>query len=536
MGTLSNLNQNNQAEATGSKHGQGAAFYFAGFSNPHTTAIPNEVIDFLMPRISDAENRVLIYICRRTLGFGKLFDDISLSQFTDGIRRKDGTALDSGTGLGKPAVLRGIAGLEEKKIIWIKKNPGAKGGKGVSTYGLCFADDNVAMAKVDFANQKTYSISEYSLQKQEIAASDNEDSDIAALAFDGGSIATIPGVVSLEYQGNEPNLSNPGEIVPLSYQDGITTIPGVVSLEYQGSIATIPGVVSLEHQQRTSKQITSKQKIDNKQSGHAPVQVDALARQIDVDDDYSEVEKGLLKFGLPKQTLAKLTRQHSEEYLLEKIGAVQTHLRTNKIKNPAGFLLWAIDSDFQPAKPSLLEQELKFPLVAAMLADRQPLNPLAKDWLKLRPTLKKNNRKCSVAPSVSEPPLFEAASGEGHSSRPVYSDEQLTRPINRSTFTDIPALEVKPQGATEQEGRNFSSGEVLQGVLDDLRLRLGRPELLEHLRGARLDIQRLPEGFRVVLYLKENWYRHLINQPAQGAIKTALGWRLGSVCELEVAH
>jgi hypothetical protein len=294
-------------------------------------------------------------------------------------------------------------------------------------------------------------------------------------------------------------------------------------------------VVSKKYPQHESKQIKSDQKIDNKQQVLAPIQGDTLARKIDVDDDYSEVEKELLKFGMPRQTLVKLTSQYSAEYLLEKIGAVQAYLCTNKIKNPAGFLLWAIDSDFQPTKPSLLEQELKFPMVAAMLAERQSLDPLANDGLENCPTTEKFNRKRSVAPLVSEPQKV-VASPQGYSSRPVYSDEQLSRPTTRSTTTDNQLLEANPPGATEQRGRNFSSEEVLEGLRDNLRIRLGRPELLEHLQGARLDIQRQPEGFRVTLHLRDTLTWRFINQTAQGVIKTALGWRLGSVCELEVAH
>jgi hypothetical protein len=56
----------------------------------------------------------------------------------DGITRKDGTVLDSGTGLARTSVKRAIRGLLEKNIIIRKHNQAADGGNQPNTYGLYY--------------------------------------------------------------------------------------------------------------------------------------------------------------------------------------------------------------------------------------------------------------------------------------------------------------------------------------------------------------------------------------------------------------
>ena len=76
---------------------------FEGFSSPNYTQVPDEVFDVLAPDLSEAELRVLLYIVRRTFGFKKAADDISLKQLVDGIRTKDGVPLDRGAGYPRSA-------------------------------------------------------------------------------------------------------------------------------------------------------------------------------------------------------------------------------------------------------------------------------------------------------------------------------------------------------------------------------------------------------------------------------------------------
>lgn len=116
------------------------AFQFAGFSVPNGTFVPDEVFDILAPELTEAELRVLLYIIRRTFGFKKDQDNISLKQMTAGIRTRDGKVLDRGTGLSKAGNARGIRGLVEKRIIVAKRNRSVESGDQATTYALRFKE------------------------------------------------------------------------------------------------------------------------------------------------------------------------------------------------------------------------------------------------------------------------------------------------------------------------------------------------------------------------------------------------------------
>jgi len=113
---------------------------FAGFASPTYTQVPDELFDLLLPRLTDAELRVLLYIVRRTLGFKRQSDAISLSQMVAGITTKDGQTLDTGTGLSKATVARGLKGLREKGVIVAMRNRSAAKGDEPTTYALRFRD------------------------------------------------------------------------------------------------------------------------------------------------------------------------------------------------------------------------------------------------------------------------------------------------------------------------------------------------------------------------------------------------------------
>ena len=74
---------------------------FEGFTKPRYTPIPDQVIDKLMTELSFAELKIVLYVARRTYGFGKQSDTISLDQLATGIKTRDGRVLDSGTGLSR---------------------------------------------------------------------------------------------------------------------------------------------------------------------------------------------------------------------------------------------------------------------------------------------------------------------------------------------------------------------------------------------------------------------------------------------------
>ena len=102
---------------TATQSNKPASSSFAGFHSPTTTPIPDQLFDELMPTLNGAELKVLLYICRRTFGFKKQGDAISLSQLVSGITTREGRVLDGGTGLGKSSVARALNSLETKNII-----------------------------------------------------------------------------------------------------------------------------------------------------------------------------------------------------------------------------------------------------------------------------------------------------------------------------------------------------------------------------------------------------------------------------------
>jgi hypothetical protein len=89
-----------------------------------------------MPRLSGAELKVLLYIIRRTFGFKRSSDDISLSQMVKGIKKKNGEILDQGTGLSKASVARALNSLEQKKVILRQRRFSGKNGDEATTYAL----------------------------------------------------------------------------------------------------------------------------------------------------------------------------------------------------------------------------------------------------------------------------------------------------------------------------------------------------------------------------------------------------------------
>jgi hypothetical protein len=109
---------------------------FKGFYSPNTTPIPDQLFDELMPTLSGAELKVLLYICRRTFGFKKTTDNISLRQLVKGITTREGKALDRGTGLNKDTVSKAAQSLVKKGAIVRNRNRTPEKGDEATTYSL----------------------------------------------------------------------------------------------------------------------------------------------------------------------------------------------------------------------------------------------------------------------------------------------------------------------------------------------------------------------------------------------------------------
>jgi hypothetical protein len=71
----------------------------------------------LLPNLTVSEIKVFLYIVRRTLGFKRREDTVSLGQICQGITTKDGRRLDRGTGLTRQGAQKAISGLIARSMI-----------------------------------------------------------------------------------------------------------------------------------------------------------------------------------------------------------------------------------------------------------------------------------------------------------------------------------------------------------------------------------------------------------------------------------
>jgi len=78
---------------------------------PNSFQTPNIYIDRYMHLLTDSELRVLFYTIRRTFGFQKVSDRISISQYVDGKKNQEGESLDYGTGLARASVIKALDSL-----------------------------------------------------------------------------------------------------------------------------------------------------------------------------------------------------------------------------------------------------------------------------------------------------------------------------------------------------------------------------------------------------------------------------------------
>jgi len=109
---------------------------FVGFSSPRYTQVPDELFDELLSELTGSELKVLLYVVRRTFGFKRDSDHISLSQMVSGITKKDGTILDKGTGLDKKTVIRAVKSLVSKGILIHTRKSSPERGFETSEYAL----------------------------------------------------------------------------------------------------------------------------------------------------------------------------------------------------------------------------------------------------------------------------------------------------------------------------------------------------------------------------------------------------------------
>lgn len=109
---------------------------FRGYTGPNFTPVPDQLFDEQLADLSGAELKVLLYIMRRTFGFKRDADAISLSQMLHGIAKRDGQPLDKGTGLSKPTLLQTLRSLVEKQIVIAERRRSKEKGDEPTVYRL----------------------------------------------------------------------------------------------------------------------------------------------------------------------------------------------------------------------------------------------------------------------------------------------------------------------------------------------------------------------------------------------------------------
>ena len=113
-----------------------------GVDDPGWTQIPDIFFDFIMPHITPAEFKVLMYIARHTWGYRdhrgrtKEKDSISLKQMVEGITCRDGTVQDYGTGLSRAGVIKVLKSLEANNLITVERIQTEEGDSAVNSYSI----------------------------------------------------------------------------------------------------------------------------------------------------------------------------------------------------------------------------------------------------------------------------------------------------------------------------------------------------------------------------------------------------------------
>ena len=116
---------------------------FGGVDTINGTQIPDAYFDEVMAPLGPSAFMVLMYIARRTFGFKRYSDQISLDQICHGIVTRDGRRLDHGTGLAKSTVVLALDRLVAFEVIRKQRNDDPQGGQLANTYQIVFKNPGV---------------------------------------------------------------------------------------------------------------------------------------------------------------------------------------------------------------------------------------------------------------------------------------------------------------------------------------------------------------------------------------------------------
>lgn len=555
-------------------------YCFGGFKNLNSTPIPDEFFDILAVQLSEAELRVLLYIMRRTFGFKKKADAISLSQLTGGIRKRDGSMLDYGTGLSKPSVLKAVGGLKAKGIITIEKRTGEDGRNEVNVYQLRFVNEVSPTPVRSSSSQQVNSSIEYSGNGHTNSLSPDPRFVSARPAEPLAGYQPVPEKNSDPYGGQKQagEFSRPG----LKASPGESELPIGVNYLNQGSKATLPGakinsekgkaalpggvnqidggsqneiaaMVNLVNRQHGSlqesrKQVTETQTVLRPNSSLAfrvisqeePAETFADEEALYI--NIQELVGAMLELGLSEKLALDLTQTYPPEYLWEKVRFTRqqpggsSHQRL--VKNTAGYLRRAIQDDYRPGPVN----SARFaPLATNNFAERFPgaMAFLHKGQPEItRPTesyslpLEEDYYQEETAPL---PPIYRqsgyshAVSGESLSGKPP------TPPLHSPGVTALPSGGAeRPRDFSRSTSTNYlpEPAEALTGlwekIYEDLEGRFRLGEALDLLKGAKLYLPAPDDQENyVTVQLCSLWQERALGMAARSAIALAVRQRLG---------
>jgi len=277
---------------------------FRGFASPNYTMVPDELFDELMPDLSGAELKVLLYIVRRTFGFKKGSDRISKAQLENGIRTKDGRILDRGTGLSRRAIRLAVDSLVEKNIL------------------LKFRHESP---------DRGYEATEYALNVV--------------------GVGPTPGVKST--QGLGYKVPKPlGREVPIQYtviQETDEQNNVVVESETQEKNDHLKTAQEVTRKSDTSENHNSLR--EDRETAHENVVSRAQHEELNCEQcEQEEVASLLVERGMTVAVARRLARVYGREYVCDKIKMVDDLVEQGSSLasvNPAGYLRCAIEEDYR---------------------------------------------------------------------------------------------------------------------------------------------------------------------------------------------
>ncbi len=527
-----------QLNTTQLTHQTEDGFVYAGFKNLNSTPIPDEFFDLLAVNLSEAELRVLLYVMRRTFGFKKKADAISLSQLTGGIRRRDGSVLDYGTGLSRPAVLKAVNGLEAKGILSIEKRTGYDGRNEVNVYQLRFRDEaeqNNNIPDQATFNQNDYSASEYYISEQR-NISTPDPRFTSARAVKGSPATAIAGEryeqkpigenSPVNRQSTRVKLNNPGSKagLPGGYDRGKAGLPGPVnSVDQEGKTGIAKGVKLVDPQHGILQPFRiQKSRIQTTEPPAMLLQAEGSLALQDFEDysdeDYSdgveidetemveyetdnqeetkllELVTAMRDLGLGEKLTYEFVSSYPQHYLWEKVQLTRKQLGRDThqpgVRNTAGYLRRAIEENYSVGGRGTGVRGREIGKGSQGTDDLPPTGA--------RPRFTPNGGEATIYPQR----------GRGRDLR-----------LRESLSVLSPQSSVLPSPAPDPH--------LWERVLEDLEGRYRLGTALALLEGSELLIEESEGQRRVQVLLKSLWQERELGMAARSAIGMALRQRLG---------